>query len=167
MMRLIAAAVAYCSLAACATGYQSSGFTGGFDETALAPNVYRVSFRGNAYTSSERAADMALLRSADLTLQHGFKFFVLADASNTSRISAMTTPQTTTTTGSVTAYGNMATFNAQSNSYGGETVYLAKPRAANLVVMYGDKPSVAGMVFDAAFVCASLASKYKATCGAK
>lgn len=54
-------------LAACATGYKPEGFSGGFFELQLSENVYRVSFDGNGYTGSRRAADMALLRSAELT----------------------------------------------------------------------------------------------------
>ena len=51
------------ALSGCATGYPSSGFSGGFEETALAPNIYRVEFSGNGYTSSTRAEELALLRS--------------------------------------------------------------------------------------------------------
>ena len=47
-------------VAACATTYQPSGLTGGFDEVQLDTNVYQVSFRGNGYTSAERAADLCL-----------------------------------------------------------------------------------------------------------
>jgi hypothetical protein len=42
--------VCIASLVGCATGYQAQGFTGGFDETQLSPNVYRVTFKGNGYT---------------------------------------------------------------------------------------------------------------------
>ena len=34
-------------LAGCATAYQPEGLTGGFDETQLDRNVFRVSFKGN------------------------------------------------------------------------------------------------------------------------
>ncbi len=34
------------ALTACATTYQAEGFTGGFSETALAPDTYKILFRG-------------------------------------------------------------------------------------------------------------------------
>ena len=52
-------------LTSCATGYQKQGFTGGFDETRLDRNIYRVAFKGNGFTSQERAADLVLLRCAE------------------------------------------------------------------------------------------------------
>src|SRR5882724_2256033 len=67
------------SLAGCATTYQPQSFSGGFSETQLDKNVFRVSFKGNGYTQAERAEEMALLRSAELTLKNGFKYFVIID----------------------------------------------------------------------------------------
>lgn len=59
-------------LEGCATSHQEKGFTGGYSETQLAPDVFRVNFAGNGYTSSERAQDFALLRAAELSLVHEF-----------------------------------------------------------------------------------------------
>ena len=67
-MRTIAAASASLVLVACATAYQPQSFSGGFSETQLDKNVFRVSFKGNGYTNAERAEEMALLRSAELAL---------------------------------------------------------------------------------------------------
>jgi hypothetical protein len=58
-------------LCSCATPYKSNGIAGGYSDTALAPDVYRISFQGNGYTSRDRAQDFAVLRAADLTLSHG------------------------------------------------------------------------------------------------
>jgi hypothetical protein len=155
-------------LTACATAYQTGNhFTGGFDETALAPNVYRVSFQGNGYTSGTRAEDLALLRSADLTLQKGFKFFALADSKNASTLSAYTTPVTANTTAHVTSFGNSAYGTATTTYSGGQTTFIRKPSSKNIVVMFHDRPEIDGMVFDAEFICQSLAPKYKAVCGVK
>ncbi len=35
----------------CSTSYQSDSWTGGYSEIQLADNIYKVSFRGNGYTS--------------------------------------------------------------------------------------------------------------------
>lgn len=166
-MRAILALLVGAALSGCATGYHSSGFSGGFEELALAPNVYRVSFRGNGYTSGARSEEMALLRSADLTIQKGFKFFALADAQSSASLSAYTSPTYTNTTAQASVYGNTAYGTAQSVTSGGETNFISKPRNTNLVVMFADRPNVAGMVFDAAFLCGQLAAKYKVTCGVR
>lgn len=167
MNRRFVVVVLGAALASCATGYQSEGFSGGFSETALAPNIYRVSFEGNGYTSSTRAQELALLRSADLTIQKGYRYFGLADSSSESYLSSYTTPVNTTTTANVTAYGNTAYGTAQTTTTGGQTMFIAKPSATNLVVMFTERPSGVGMVFDAQFLCSSIGPKYKATCGAK
>lgn len=50
------------ALSACATPYQQVGFKGGFSETRLSENVFKVNFRGNGYTNKERVSDFTLLR---------------------------------------------------------------------------------------------------------
>jgi len=63
MLSFITVALLLPMMAACATGYQSSGFTGGFKDTQLAPDVFRVSFSGNAFTSSDRVQRLCLAKS--------------------------------------------------------------------------------------------------------
>ena len=65
-----------CALAS-ATGYQPTGSDGGYSELQLAPDMYRIAFQGNTYTSQERVADMALLRAAELALAQGAPYFVV------------------------------------------------------------------------------------------
>jgi len=164
----ILVALALAPLVGCATGYQTGRhFTGGFDEVALAPNVYRVRFVGNGYTSGTRAEDFALLRSADLTLQKGFHFFALSDSSSKESVSSFVTPSVSTTTANVQAYGNSAYGTAQTTTTGGQTIFVSKPSSSNIVVMFAEKPALNGMVFDAAFICQSLGTKYKTACGTK
>ena len=55
----------------CSTTYQSKGLTGGYSDTQLSQDVFRVNFAGNAYTSGEKAQDYTLLRAAQLTLTNG------------------------------------------------------------------------------------------------
>ena len=50
--------------AGCATAYQKQGLTGGFSETQLGENVFQISFKGNGYTSQDRASDFTLLRGS-------------------------------------------------------------------------------------------------------
>lgn len=145
---------------ACATPYQKSGLSGGFSETQLAENVFRVSFRGNGYSRGERAEDFALLRSAELTLEHGYTHFALAASGSSSETSTYTTPTTSYTTGSAYSSGGNAYGSATTNTYGGQTVFISKPSATNTVVMFKSKPDVQGIAFDARFVYDSLRKKY-------
>src|SRR5262252_2783128 len=81
-----------CLVTACATPYQSAKFNRGFSETLLAPDVFRVTFRGNGVTSEERAQDFAFLRAAELTIAQGFHYFALLDESSSRTVSTFTTP---------------------------------------------------------------------------
>lgn len=64
-------------LAGCATAYQPSGFTGGFDETRLSDTMFEVRFLGNGYTTSARSSQFVLRRCAELALENGYRYFEL------------------------------------------------------------------------------------------
>src|ERR1041385_738680 len=81
----------------CATSYQANGFSSGYSETRFAPDIFRVVFKGNGYTSAERAQDFALLRASELALQGGFTCFAIIDERNSSTTSTITTPGHATT----------------------------------------------------------------------
>jgi hypothetical protein len=76
MILILALTFGGCALST-ATGYQPVGRDGGYTELQLAPDMFRVAFQGNPYTTQERVADMALLRAADLSLAHGAPYFVV------------------------------------------------------------------------------------------
>ncbi len=95
----------------CATSYQSVGFAGGYSETRLDKNVFKVSFAGNGYTGRERATDFAFLRSAELALQHGYKYFVVIKEN------------------SYTEYGRRQTY------------IFSKPSSSNTIVCFEEKPA--------------------------
>src|ERR1044071_1917863 len=71
------AMVAAAAMSACTlfvqTPYQpySTWGGGGYSETEVQPGLFLVRFIGNESTSPGRAADFALLRGADICLQHG------------------------------------------------------------------------------------------------
>lgn len=159
-------------LTGCATGYQAQGFTGGFSESQLTPNVWQVRFAGNAYTSSERASDFVLLRTAEIMLEHGYEYFVVVDSVSEARAYTYTTPQTSTTTysGTVNAgtqtFGNTSTTtgtvygSARTNTYGGQTRTVYKPRTNLIAVGVAEPVDDGSLVFDARFLGASLRQKY-------
>jgi len=163
-------------LVGCATPYKPEGFMGGFSDTQYAPDVFRVVFRGNAYTSADRAQDFALLRASDLALQHGFSCFAILDERSSTTVDTFTTPGHSDTT----AYGTGNTFgNIYLNPYGGQysgtsslsvhatttytppkTYVFYKPQTGLLFRAFQDKPDGI-FTFDAGFIQQSLKQKYK------
>ena len=80
------------SLAGCATGYHGKGFTGGYSNMKLQDNIFKVTFNGNAYLSMEKARDFALLRSAEITIENGYKYFVVLETNSSMKIASYITP---------------------------------------------------------------------------
>ena len=159
-MRLLSMFLLILALAACSTSYQPKGFGGGYSETQLDANVFRVSFRGNGYTNADRAEELALLRSAELSLKSGFTHFVIIDGQSSATHSTYTTPLQATTTGSASVYGNTVYGNSTTNFTGGETYHITKPSTTNTIMCFKGKPEIGGLVYDAQFVFNSLAQKY-------
>ena len=144
----------------CATTYQPNSFTGGFSETRLGENVFRVTFQGNGYTGKNKVADFTLLRSAELALEHGFRYFIIAKSGKGDYFSAYTTPTTSHTTGSAYKSGSSVYGNATTNTYGGQTYIISAPSANNTIVLYKEKPKINGLVYDASFLKKSIKQKY-------
>jgi len=75
-------ALATVALVACvAAPYEEwEWWTGtGYWEAQLEEDTFRVSFKGNGFTSDERLEDLAMLRAAQITLDNGFEYFVIVD----------------------------------------------------------------------------------------
>jgi len=66
-----------------ATPYQplhsSSAISGGYSETRIDEEHFRVSFAGNRLTSREQVESYLLYRAAELTLLNGFDYFEIED----------------------------------------------------------------------------------------
>ena len=150
--RTVATVVAAIISSAGCTGYHRQGFTGGFSETQLAPDVFNVRFRGNAYTSAERANDFALLRAAELTREHGYTHFVLVSEKEEIRVSSFSTPGSL----SLTTEGN----SSKAIYTGGQSYTHLKPETSVRIRCFSSRPE--GIeAFDAAFVEQSLKAKHK------
>ncbi len=151
----IALCLALCLLltSCLATPYQKLGFSGGFTETQLAPDIFRVRFQGNAFTSGDRAQEFTLLRVSELCFDNGFAHFTIGDESNqVVRQTIQTAPATSRT---------------RSSSYSSTTTYepakfhnFFRPNSYMLVRCFKQKPSDR-YTFDAAFLIRSLKTKYK------
>ena len=137
------------SLFGCSTPYQSTGVAGGFSETQLDKNVFRVAFVGNGYTRPTQVEDFALLRSAELTLKNGFRYFAILNEKSGKDISTYTSPSysTVSSTGKITTWG-------------GDTDFISKPSSTMTIVCFGEKPSTSSLVYDADFIYKSIGGKY-------
>ncbi|KTF69786.1 CC0125/CC1285 family lipoprotein [Sphingomonas sp. HT-1] len=86
------------SLASCmtATPYQPASASGsirnGYSDEQIEENRFRVSFSGNSLTSRETVERYLLYRSAELTLQNGFDYFILAERDTEKKTQTYTTP---------------------------------------------------------------------------
>lgn len=159
MKNLVLVATVVLILQGCATAYHKSGFSGGYSETQLDENVFTVSFRGNGYTGRERVADFTLLRSAELTLEHGYKFFAIIDANSYTSNSTYTTPTQSYTTGSAYGTGNYAYGSATTTTTGGQTYNISKPGASNTIVCFVEKPDSV-FTYNAEFIYKNIRQKY-------
>jgi hypothetical protein len=78
-------------LAACAsvTPYQPAAQPGayGFTERRIENNRYAITFSGNSLTERETVESYLLYRAAELTLQQGFDYFVVAQRATDGRSS--------------------------------------------------------------------------------
>jgi hypothetical protein len=122
---------------ACATKYQPMGRTGGFTETRLAENIYRINFSGNGFVGSSTVTDYATLRAAELTLESGYLFFTVPEAEDTVSMDV------------VGSNDNVSTYH--------------KPRSDLTIVMHKTKPDHDGIVYDAEYVKQSIRTKHGLT----
>ncbi|MBL3591804.1 MAG: hypothetical protein JMN24_18810 [gamma proteobacterium endosymbiont of Lamellibrachia anaximandri] len=141
-------------MAGCATTYNKESFTGGHSEIQLSEDVYKVTFSGNAYIGREAVAEYCLLRSSEITIENGFKYFTILDGDKYTVEHATSMP--IVTQGNIVATGNTA--QASSITYGGGPMNFSKPVSVNIIKLHKSKPN--GMYYDALILRNSINSKY-------
>lgn len=147
-------------LTGCATAYGPHGFGGGFSDTVLQSDVYRVSFRGNGFTSAERVSDFALLRAADLAIYKEYPYFIIADGKDSSSTGYFTTPVHANTQGTYSSYGNTGYYQGRTTYSGGHAVPVSKHSATLVIKCFMEKPDFPGIVYNARELSANIRSKY-------
>ena len=156
-MKYLYSLLAVALISSCATSYQSQGMTGGYVDTQLSETLWKVSVNGNGYTSATTVGDYALLRASELTLEKGYKYFVVA-SDNQNKKSGVATigGNTATTSGNIDSFGN---FNARTN-YSSPT-YVPINKYENTLVYEMLNEKVEGVfVYDAQLIYDSLSAKY-------
>ena len=143
----------------CASSYKQLGVGGGYSQTQLDENMYNVSFRGNGYTSSERASDFMLLRCAELTLQNEYSYFVIIKSKNGTKRGSYTIPKTYNTSTSIQSYGNSIYGNSTTTTFGGQSIDVVKPKFTSTIICLKKKP-VDIISYNAKIVFNSISNKY-------
>lgn len=152
MTRILIVTATFLLLAGCASGSQpreSSPFGSAevTTEEQLGSSLFRVTFRGNSTSGDARTIDFNLLRSAEITLKYGFRYFVIVipdprASTNTSAISNYTFASAPALTHSPDNLGNF-------------------PIAISTFQCFKDKPSISyGKVFNAETLAQTLRQKY-------
>lgn len=146
-------------LAACGspTPYQPvvDGF--GYAEQSLETDRYRVSFSGNSLTPRETVENYLLYRAAEVTLEKGFDYFVVAEEDV-----ERSTQYRTTYSGVGAPFGSVYGTRYRSRfSAGGLATSTSRPinsyeAYANIVLRRGEKPSDNPEAYDARDVLARL-----------
>lgn len=95
---VVALAASTTLVAACATETTYRPATGsgfyrtGYSDLRIEPNRYRVTFAGNTVTDRDVVERYLLFRAAELTLQNGFDYFVMADRDTDRQARTYSTP---------------------------------------------------------------------------
>ena len=147
-------AAALLGLAACAapTPYQPAVSRYGYADQQIAADRFRVSFAGNLLTPRETVEDFLLYRAAELTLNSGNDYFILADY-DTERFTSYRT--TASSFGGFSGfYGSP--FRHRGYFYGGSAFPTAVSRPqdrytayANIIVRRGPTPANDPEAYDA------------------
>ena len=156
MRRIVACLLISFFLSACATtSYKKIDSWGyGYQETQLQPDVYRVDYEGSVDTDVPTVKDFALLRCAELTLQKGYKFFIILDAKSSTKVSVVTVPS---------VYQKPFDSYIQPSPYDMTTVdAFSEPSLSNTIQCFKEKPSnLNTLVYDAQKIQENIKSKHK------
>jgi len=128
-------------LGGCAKPLQPDNYEARINSTRLGTDSFIVSYSGQA--TGERVVDLALLRSAELSLQNGFNYFIIVKTDESAAIYATAEPAGTT----------------EFTSHNGLQLQHSVPGAKNTIVCFKHRP--AGFAYVALLVKASLRAKYR------
>jgi hypothetical protein len=149
------------------TPYQPLQDSGGYEETRLQEDMYRVSFRGNRYTAEQDVIDLLYLRCAELTLDAGYSHFEVVADYGSLQFRATPYHRDEPPAGPGMRSGFRSSFWIGTGPPGYDPVYVAEPhdRLAMFVIRMskgGEVPPPAGTggsFLDARYLADSLAPK--------
>jgi hypothetical protein len=105
-------------LSACAT-YTENGLFGGYHEVPLAADTYRISSKGNDLTTRSKTNAIALVRAADLAIEHGYTRLEISNYNEWTKTKSFELPSSSTTyfhMNSYTGTGYATTYQSPRNT---------------------------------------------------
>jgi hypothetical protein len=131
----------------CETAHQPYSYFGGggYKDIQLSEDTYKVTVEANGYTSGSKATNLALMRASELTLERGYKYFIIVSSDDNTYSTTYTTPTTTSLTANV--IGNTVIANSQ--TYGGQSYNFSFPTPSLTFVIFKEKPLLTTAIYDA------------------
>ncbi len=123
-------------ISGCATPYQKKGFTGGFVDSPLGQDTFRVSYQGNGYTSRHTVSNYLLYRCAEITIENGYDYFQTLDENQWSKDSIVSTPGRFNYKSSGYVSGNYYYGKGKGYYTPGVNIPISKPTASAIIRLY-------------------------------
>lgn len=153
MLKRIILSIIVLGIAGCNSGkYQSYNSGVGYVTKPLTNDTYHVTYTGTNSTKIEKVNDFALLRSAELTLEKGYKYFVITEATNNA-ISVKNSR-------SASAANLTGTHSGPPKQPGSDqSMYSLKAKSELTIELHNEKPE--GISYDAYMVERGLKTEYE------
>ena len=149
-MKKIFSVVLAALLSACATPYGKYGISGGYSDSRIDENTFSVSVDTNGFTNQQTTSMHALYRAAELTVENGFDFFLIASKANNPTSMAMAMPGSSTSNTTVNTYGATAYARTTTTYAPTMVVPMVFPNSTIIVKSFkGTKPEGTPNAYDA------------------
>lgn len=129
--------LALLTVGGCASNYKLKNVFGGYSESQLSENMFSVSFESNGFTERERVNDFALLRSAEVTLDNDYRYFVVINQQQSShaipKLSTLSGWDTSTNRSTIGGTSQAAVLSGPANN-------TPTPSTTNTIVCFSEKP---------------------------
>ena len=153
-------------LISCTTGYRTLNDSSGYWDERIEPssNKFTIGYDGNKWHSNpvnqkERVMDLALLRSAEVALENGFKYFIVSDSKvYTEKTRSLQSSITSNTTASRLKRNASETYQIKAIFKTVNYVELAEDLRTNAVMQSGEFKDYA--VYNADLVVYTINRKY-------
>ena len=149
-MKKLAAVFMVVTLSACAIPYGKYGLLCGLTDSPIDENTFSISVDTNDLTSQQTTSMHAFYRAAELTVESGFDYFVIASDANNSTSMAMAMPGGSTSNTTINTYGSTA-YGRTNTSYAPTTVVsVVYPNSTLIIKSFkGAKPEGVPSAYDA------------------
>lgn len=134
----------------------------GYTDIRLAPDVARVTFKSVDQGRGVHIEELVLMRSAEVTLANGYRYFVVTSEERETTNSSYDEPAVSTTTEVVTRKNGEREATSSTASTAAKSTEVKQPRITQLIRCYAEAPKDAGgrVVHDAQEIWSRLAPKY-------